>query len=47
MPDYFTRQVESAATGLIALHPTLYVTLSNSNNFTCQQESTGAQWVNI
>jgi hypothetical protein len=32
--------------GLIALHPTLYVsTLSNTNNFTCQQESTGAQWV--
>jgi hypothetical protein len=33
--------------GSIALHPTLYVTLSNTNNFTCQQESTGAQWVNI
>jgi hypothetical protein len=33
--------------GSIALHPTLYVTLSNTNNFTCQQERTGAQWVNI
>jgi hypothetical protein len=54
MPDDFTRQVESAATysmGSIALHLQLHlyvsVTLSNTNNFTCQQESTGAQWVNI